>query len=63
MGSFISGPIIKLSLDESGLLASLQDALGKISAQTAAANKQNGQAITASVVNPLIAQAAQLRAL
>ena len=63
MGGFIAGPVIKFSLDESGLVASVQEALQKISAQTLAANKQMSQSISTSIVNPLIVQAAQLRAL
>jgi hypothetical protein len=63
MGGFINGPVVKLSVDEASLVASVQVALGKISAQAAAENKKISQGISAAIVNPLVAQAAQLRAL
>jgi hypothetical protein len=63
MGGFINGPVIKMSVDEGSLTASIQEALGKISAQAVAENKKISQGISAAIVNPLVAQAAQLRAL
>jgi hypothetical protein len=59
MGGFISGPVIKFTIDESSLVAQVQSALANVNQQVQAQNKQ----ISSSIANPLIAQAAQLRAL
>ena len=63
MGGFVAGPVIKFSFDEAGLVASVQQALGNIASQVAAANKSAAASISSQIANPLIAQAAQLRAL
>ncbi len=64
MGGFsIPGPIIKFQFDESDFTAQVQGILGSISKQVVAQNKQISQSISQQIANPLIAQAAQLRAL
>jgi hypothetical protein len=63
MGGFVSGPIIKFSIDEASLVAQVQSVLAGVNQQVQAQNKQISQSITSGIANPLIAQAAQLRAL
>ena len=64
MGGFsIPGPIIKFQFDESDFTAQVQATLANVSKQVQTQNKQISQSISSQIANPLIAQAAQLRAL
>lgn len=63
MGNFVAGPVLRFSVDESSLLQSVQAMIAKVNAQVQASNRQTSQQLTAQAVNPLIQQAAQLRAL
>src|SRR5579885_803511 len=63
MGGFIAGPVIRFSIDESSLSAQIQAALSRVNAQVQTQNRQINQNISSQVVNPLLQQAAQLRAL
>jgi|HubBroStandDraft_6_1064221.scaffolds.fasta_scaffold01891_12 hypothetical protein len=63
MGGFVPGPVIKFSVDEASLVAQVQSVLANVNQQVQAQNKQVSQSIGSQIANPLIVQAAQLRAL
>jgi hypothetical protein len=63
VGGFIGGPVIKFSVDEASLVAQVNALMGQINQQVISQNKQISSSISSQIANPLIVQAAQLRAL
>src|SRR5258708_1473378 len=61
MGS-LQGPTFLFTIDQGALVASTQEALGKINAQIAQSTKQNSAQIVSQIANPLQAMTAKLRA-